>query len=42
MGNIEDNKGIVDGVRLIGKTIRHNDNNPTALIIHRVCKRVGY
>jgi hypothetical protein len=35
MGNIKENEGNVDGVPLIGKTIRDNDNDSdsTALII---------
>lgn len=33
MGNIKKIEGNVDGVPLIGKTIRDNDNDSTSLII---------
>ncbi len=33
MGNIKENEENVDGVPLIGKTIRDNDDDSTALII---------
>jgi hypothetical protein len=33
MDNIKENEGNVDGVPLIGKTIRDNDNDSTALIL---------
>ena len=33
MGNIEENGENVDSVTLIGKTIKDNDNNSTALVI---------
>ncbi len=33
MGNTEENDGNSDGATLIGKTIKDNDSNSTALVI---------